>query len=84
MLMRLRHICNHTQLCKRQINGTDSNISDERLTALKVSISNNKCCYIYSKILTTPCKHIFDKYCIKVSFGDEWYNLYSYKFHETC
>lgn len=39
MLMRLRHICNHTQLCKRQINGTDSNINDERLTALKVIIN---------------------------------------------
>uniref|UniRef100_U9TQV1 Uncharacterized protein n=1 Tax=Rhizophagus irregularis (strain DAOM 181602 / DAOM 197198 / MUCL 43194) TaxID=747089 RepID=U9TQV1_RHIID len=37
MLMRLRHICNHTQLCKRQINGTDSNINDERLTALKLN-----------------------------------------------
>lgn len=78
MLLRLRQICNHTQLCKRQINDTDSNMNDERLTALKVSVSNNKCCYICSKLLTTPtitpCKHIFDKDCIKVSFGDEMFS----------
>lgn len=78
MLLRLRQICNHTQLCKRQINDTDSNMNDERLTALKVSVSNNKCCYICSKLLTTPtitpCKHIFDKDCIKVSFGDETFS----------
>jgi SWI/SNF-related matrix-associated actin-dependent regulator of chromatin subfamily A3 len=54
MLLRLRQICNHTELCKRQINGTDSNIDDERLTALKVSVGNNKSCYIYSEPLTTP------------------------------
>jgi SNF2 family DNA or RNA helicase len=50
-------------------------MDDERLTTLKVSVSNNKSCYMCSEPLTTPtitpCKHIFDKDCIKVSFGDE-------------
>ena len=75
MLLRLRQICNHTELCKRQINDADSNMNDERLAALKISVSNNKSCYMCSKPLTTPtitpCKHIFDKDCIKISFGDE-------------
>lgn len=75
MLLRLRQICNHTQLCKRQINGIDNNINNEKLTTLKVSISNNKCYYICFKSLTIPtiipCKYIFDKYYIKISFGDD-------------
>ncbi|GBC05245.1 hypothetical protein RclHR1_06120009 [Rhizophagus clarus] len=75
MLLRLQQICNHTELYKRQINDADSNMNNEKLAALKISVSNNKSCYMFSKLLTTPtitpCKHIFDKDCIKVSFEDE-------------